>query len=118
LPWLNLLWILGLVLDAVLLRQDVWTTPTVVAKIALSLSEIALAIAMLTGPALLAVTPTTLAGVPLGEAAGTFAQMLNLIPLLVLGILIIVNTIEVVQLVYRLFTRRPSKPGYAPPEAH
>ena len=112
LPWLNLLWILGLVLDVVLLRQNRWTTSTVVAKITLSLAEIALAIAMLTGPALVAVTPAMLATVPLGEAAGMFAQMLNLIPLIVLGILIIANTIEVIQLVFRLFTRRPSKPGF------
>jgi hypothetical protein len=43
-----------------------------------------------------------------------FAQMLNLIPFIVLGIVIIVNTIEVIQLVYRLFTRRPSTPGFGP----
>jgi hypothetical protein len=108
LPWLNLLWVLTLVLDVVLLRTETWTVPTRVAKIVLSLAEIALAIVMLTGPSLVNVTPEVLAGTPLGEAAGTLAGMLNLIPLIVLGVLIIINTIEVGQLIYRLFTPRPA----------
>jgi hypothetical protein len=108
LPWLNLLWLLGVVLDVVLLRQEVWTTATRLSKIGLALGEIALAIAMLTGPALVEVTTAALAGIPLGDAADLFARMLNLIPLLVLGILIIVNTIEVIQLALKLFRRGPA----------
>jgi len=115
LPWLNLLWILGLVLDVVLLRQDAWSAATRIARIALSLAEIALAFVMLTGPALVSVTPGVLTSVPLGDAAGMFAKMLNLIPVLVLGILIIVNSVEVFQMIYRLFVRRPA-PAFPVPK--
>jgi hypothetical protein len=108
LPWLNLLWLLGVVLDVVLLRQEVWTTATRLSKIGLALAEIALAFVMLTGPALVQVSTTALAGIPLGDAAELFASMLNLIPLLVLGILIIANTIEVIQLTLKLFRRGPA----------
>jgi len=108
LPWLNLLWFLSLILDVTLLRQAVWTTYTRVAKIFLSLAGIALAVVMLTGPALVAVTSDMLVSVPLGDAANIIARMLDLLPLLVLGILIIVNSVEVFQMTYRLFTRRPA----------
>jgi hypothetical protein len=119
LPWLNLIWILTLALDVVLLQQDAWRSSTIIAKIGFALGEISLAIVMLMGPALVAATPAMLAAVPLGESTHVVAQVLNGITLLVLGILIIVNTIEVFQLVYRLFTRRPSKPGSgSAPQSH
>lgn len=107
LPWLNTLWLLVLVLDVVLLRAEVWTLSTRLAKIGLSLATIALAYVMLTGPGLVSVTPDALALLPIGDAVGPFTAALDVIPRIVLGIVIIANTVEVFRQVYRLIVRRP-----------
>jgi hypothetical protein len=108
LPWIDLLWLSTLVLDVVLIHAETWTLPARIFRIALSLAEIILAVVMLRGPALVTIAPETLAVVPLGDAAGTLATMLNFLPLLVLGILIIVNTVEIFQQIRRLLARQPA----------
>jgi len=65
---------------------------------------------MLRGPALVSLTPERLAGTPLAESAEFFAKGANLLPTLVLGIVIIVSSIEVAQAIYRLWKSRPSSP--------
>ncbi|HEX9013915.1 MAG TPA: hypothetical protein VF813_10375, partial [Anaerolineaceae bacterium] len=52
LPWLNLLWVLGIGLQLALLRQGRYTPPTRLFTIALKVGGIALAAAMLSGPSL------------------------------------------------------------------
>ena len=73
-------------------------------------SVIALAVMMLRGPDLVALTAEQLAGTPLEEAAQVFTTIGNLIPTLVLTIVIIVSSIEVAQMVYHLLKSRPSTP--------
>lgn len=110
LPWINILFLLQIGLNLYLLRRGIQNTVSRIANILLELADIVLAVVMLRGPALVAMTPEQFAGTPLAEAADFFAKGANLLPLLVLGIVIIVSTIEVAQGVYRLMKSRPSSP--------
>lgn len=110
LPWLNLLFLLQIGFNIYLLRQGWWNTGLRIANGLLELGSIALAIAMLRGPSLVALTAEQLAGTPLEESAHVFVTIGNLIPTLVLTIVIIISSIEVAQTVYRLLKSRPSSP--------
>jgi hypothetical protein len=110
LPWLNILILLQLVFNVYLLRQGVWNITTRIMNILLELGSIALAIVMLRGPDLASLTSGQLAGTPLAESAPLFVTMARLVPTIVLTIVIIVSSIEVAQMVYRLMKDRPSSP--------
>jgi len=108
LPWLNILALLQIVFSVYLLRQGVWNTSMRILNIVLELAGIALAVVMLRGPALAALTSEQLANTPLAESGQVFTTVANLIPTLVLTIIIIISSIEVAQMVYQLMKSRPS----------
>ena len=108
LPWLNILALLQIVFSVYLLRQGVWNTGMRILNIVLELAGIALAVVMLRGPALAALTSEQLANTPLAESGQVFTMVANLIPTLVLTIIIIISSIEVAQMVYQLMKSRPS----------
>ena len=110
LPWLNILILLQLALNMILLRRGWWNTGLRVANIMLELAGIALAIVMLRGPDLASLAPAQLAGTPLEDSAPLFITLANLMPTLVLTIVIIVSSIEVAQMVYKILKSRPSLP--------
>jgi hypothetical protein len=110
LPWINILFLLQILFNIYLLRQGWWSTGLRIVNGLLELGSIALAIAMLRGPDLVALTSEQLAGTPLEESARVFVTIGNLIPALVLTIVIIVSSIEVAQTVYQLMKNRPSSP--------
>ena len=110
LPWLNILILLQLGFNVILLRRGWWSNGLRVANIVLELAGIALAIAMLRGPDLVSLTAAQLAGTPLEDSARLFITLGNLIPILVLTIVIIVSSIEVAQMVYKILKSRPSPP--------
>jgi hypothetical protein len=110
LPWINILFLLKLGFNVYLLRQRVWNTASRIMNIILELGSIALAVMMLRGPALVALTPQQLAGTPLADAAEFFSKGASLLPTLVLTIVIIVSSIEVAQMVYHLLKSRSSTP--------
>ena len=110
LPWINILFLLQIGFNIYLLRQGWWSTGLRIANGLLELGSIALAVAMLRGPDLVALTTEQLAGTPLEESAQVFVTIGNLIPSLVLTIVIIVSSIEVGQTVYRLLKSRPASP--------
>ncbi|HEY5729510.1 MAG TPA: hypothetical protein VIS72_05630 [Anaerolineales bacterium] len=102
LPWINLLGVMQIVFNAYQLRQQVWTTFTRLCNIVIEIGSIALAIVMLKGPSLIDLSAKKFVGTPLAEAADVFTKMFNFLPVVVLGIVIIVSSIEVVQSIYRL----------------
>ena len=110
LPWINILFLLKLGFNVYLLRQGLWNLTSRIANILLEIASIAIAVAMLRGPDLVALTPEQLAGTPLEESARVFTTIGNLIPALVLTIVIIVSSIEVAQMVYHILKNRPSSP--------
>jgi hypothetical protein len=91
LPWINLSGILTIALDIWLLRQGKWGTVTRLMHIGLQIFGIAIAAAMLRGPALLALYPTTVDP----EAGFALTRVLQMMVPVVLGIVIIVSAIEI-----------------------
>lgn len=108
LPWINVLLLLQIGFGVYLLRQGFWNATLRIANIVLELAGIALAVVMLRGPALVALTPEQLAGTPLEGSAQVFTTIMNLVPTLVLTIVIIVSSIEVAQMIYHLVKSKPS----------
>jgi hypothetical protein len=108
LPWINALILLQIGFSVYLLRQGWWNAGLRIVNIVLELAGIALAVVMLKGPDLVALKAEQLAGTPLEGSAQLFTTLGNVIPMLVLTIIIIVSTVEVGQMVYRLLSARPS----------
>lgn len=110
LPWINILGLLEIALSLLLLRQSTWQTWTRISHVVLELGNIALAVAMLRGPSLVALSAADLAGTPLAESAPALVRVAEWIPTLVLTIVIVVASIEVGQTIYRLVKSRPTAP--------
>ena len=110
LPWINILIVLQMGFHLYLLRHGSWNVTSRVANIVLELAQIALAVVMLQGPALIAMTPAQFAGTPLADAAQFFAKGANLLPTLVLAVVIFASSIEVVEMVNHLLKSRSSSP--------
>ena len=110
LPWINILILLQFGFNIFLLRSGWWNNGLRVANIVLELAGIALAVAMLRGPELAAVSPAQLAGTPLEDSAQIFIALARWVPILVLTIVIIVSSIEVAQMVNRILKSRSSAP--------
>lgn len=106
LPWINLIWILEIGLHLLLLRRGEWSVRTRLANIVLNLAGILLAIAMLAGPALVAFNPATFSGTPLEDTISTLSWVMGWVPALVLGILIVVQAVEVIEDTLRLVKGR------------
>jgi hypothetical protein len=108
-PYLTLFWALTIILDIVLLRQGTWNAVTRIFAIGLKLISIIIAAAMLVGPSLIAFTTETLASI-IGDAgaAQILMSLISQIVQIALWIVIIVESIEVVRLVYRLIVRSPA----------
>ncbi len=110
LPWINILILLHIGFNVYMLRQGAWNAASRVANIILELAGMALAVAMLQGPALAAMTPAQFAGTPLVGAADFFAKGANLLPRLVLAVVIFASILEIVEMVNHLLKSRPSAP--------
>ena len=105
LPWINLLGILEIGLNAILLREGHWRTFSRIAELTLKISGIILAAFMLAGPSLVNISAEKLANTPLASASRTLAPLLSLVPIIVLTIILITSTIEVATTIYRMFNR-------------
>jgi hypothetical protein len=110
LPWINILGVLEIALSIILLRQGFWQMWTRITRAVLELGTIALAVAMLRGPSLVALSAADLAGTPLADSAPVLLRVAEWVPTLVLTIVIIVASIEVGQTVYHLVKSRTAAP--------
>jgi len=106
LPWLNILWILGIVQNIFLLRARRWTPSQRIANIALKLLGIGVLVAMLSGPALLDTSAEALAAWQMkDEAIETLMKLLNTILRFALGIGIFGSVVEIIKELYKLIAR-------------
>jgi hypothetical protein len=110
LPWINILFLIEIGLTVYLIRAGVWSIATRIASVIINLAGIALAVAMLRGPALVDLSPGRLAGTPLAESAETLISIGSLIPAIILIIVIIISGIEAAQMLYHILRGRPSPP--------
>lgn len=108
LPWINVLSLLGVLLNLWLLRQGYWNTPTRILSLVLKLSAIALALALLAGPPILAIESASLP-----DALAKLDKLTTLFSFISIPILlamILGEGIEAIQLIRRLFAPRVSMP--------
>jgi hypothetical protein len=109
-PWINLLWILQIGLDVWLLRKGAWEVSTRLVNLAFKLGSIALAYAMLVGPAIIKISTESLAGTPLAEVARELAPLSQFILIPFLIAMIIAPAVEIAQTAYHLLRRRSPAP--------
>lgn len=109
-PWFSALWALEIALNAWVLRDGRWQAATRWFYVILSALGAVLALVMLTGPAILAVTPETLAAM---EQAGFTPDLTNLLDngvqlsvRLVLAFILIGKTVDFGKGLYRLLFQR------------
>ncbi len=105
-PWLNLLWVLTIIMDAILLRRGTWQLGTRIYAILLGAFNIGLAARFMTHIQFL----YTLKGA-LGQlgAEGIIQSVLNQVLVVVFIIVIITSAVKIVQMVWRISrTRLPS----------
>jgi hypothetical protein len=102
-PWLDLLWILTIILDAILLRRGAWQVGTKLLAILLYAFTIGLAASFMTHIQYV----YTLQGA-LGQlgAEGISQSVLNQVLVVVFIIVIIVNAAKIAQMLWRLFNTR------------
>lgn len=111
LPWINVTWILGIGLNAWLLREGRWTPPARWFEIALKVAGIVIAYLLLQGPPILALDAARLIEAGLEQtAAGVLVSMLQQVVTIALAIAVIVGGIEVVKGVYDLLIKSKSRP--------
>jgi hypothetical protein len=106
-PYLTLIWALTIALDIVLLRMGHWNTLARTSSIGLKVIGIIIPAVMMAGPSLLAITADTLTA-SLGDAgeAQILITFLSQLVHLVLWLAIIVGSLDVVRLTYRLITNK------------
>ncbi len=101
LPWLNVIWVLDIVLALALFRTRRWTLPTRLLTILIKALGIGVAAAMLLGPALLDFSAWP---VPQG-AIQTLVSLLNNLVKAGLVVAIIATAVDLIKHLIRLFTR-------------
>jgi hypothetical protein len=111
LPWINVTWLLGIGLNAWLLRQGRWTPAARWFEIALKVAGIVIAYLLLQGPSILALDAAALvkAGLRLSVATIMMSHV-NQVVTIVLAIAVIVGGIEVVKGVYNLLIKKTPRP--------
>ncbi len=105
LPWINALALLHIGLSLVLLREGQWKPYSRAADLALDVAGALLAGFMLTGPSLVDLPASKLAGTPLAPAAGQLAPLFSMLPTMVLTIIVIVTAVDVAKALYRMLSR-------------
>lgn len=111
LPWINAAWILGIALQAWLLRQGRWTPPARWFEMALKVAGVMIAYLLLQGPPILALDAARLveAGVE-QSAAGVLVNMVKQIMTITLAVIMVAGGFEVIKGVYDLLIKKSSRP--------
>jgi hypothetical protein len=104
LPWLNVLWVLQIVLNLFLLRLGRWNLVARLVSIGLKVFGIGITVAMVMGPSLVGITPESLvnANIPAADLLVTLITQAVRIALIVA---IIAGSFEVIRDLYRLVIR-------------
>jgi hypothetical protein len=107
LPWINVVWILQIILQLVLLRRGGWEAVTRWFSIAIQLIGIGIAYALLQEPSIIAFTAETLAGGPLeAQTANMLVLLMTQMAKIALIIAIVVGGFEALRSAYRLITKK------------
>ena len=108
LPWLNIYWVLQIVLDAIVIGRGRWETGTGWFYVAIKAMSVVINLAMLTGPSLIALTAETLAAnSAMGmDAAEILVDMLNQVVKWGLIIAVIAGSVDLIKQAFRLLFQK------------
>ena len=110
LPWINLIFVLTILLNIALIRLGHKNNWTRAGDIFIKLIELILALVMLRGPSLVGLTPQSLAIWRMDPtAASSLVQVFNTIFIVVLVITVIANAADIARDIYRMILR-PDRP--------
>jgi hypothetical protein len=109
-PWINLMSALQIALNLWLLQQGVWRTSTRVAALTLKGGALALAVVMLTGPAILQIASESVIGTPLAEVIDELGTLTGFVTIPLLLAVILGTVVEMGQIGWKLLQPRPSIP--------
>lgn len=103
-PWINLIGGLQIAFNLYQLRQKFWTFYTRLANIIIDIGAVSLVIVMLSGPSLLDLSADKIEGTFVAGASTVVTKVLGFVPEIVLFIVIIVSSIEILQMAFRMFS--------------
>mgnify|MGYP001766929491 FL=1 len=108
LPWLNVVWALQIVLDAIVLGRGRWETGSGWFYVALKAMSVVINLAMLTGPALIGLTAETLAAnSAMGmDVAEILVTLLNEVVKWGLIIAVVAGSIDLIRQAFRLIFQK------------
>ena len=113
-PWMSLILVAGIALNAYLLRQGRWTPAARWTSIATGLGSIVMLGMMISGPALVGFNPadlTRLQGAEAADNAGRLNDGLNLLMRMALSIALVTQVIDMGKMLLRLIGSRVSLPA-------
>ncbi len=106
-PYINIVLIAEILLDIYLLRNAIWTRLTRVGKVIIEAASLTLTVLILRTPNIIAFSAETLTGGPFPpEQAEVFVTIATYMFPIIMVIVIIIQSIELVKAVYRLFKMR------------
>ena len=108
LPFINIVWVAEIIMNAMLLRAGRWDIPTRLLSIAVKIMQIAIGIFLLAGPSILAFSPESLraSGVFDPEAARILGTMAQQGVRVMIAFITIMTGVEMVKHILRLFQPR------------
>ncbi len=108
LPFINIVWVAEIVMNAILLRAGRWELSTRLLAIAIKIMQIAIGIFLLAGPSILAFSPESLqtAGVFDPEAARILGTMAQTGVRILIAFITLMTGVEMVKHILRLFQPR------------
>ena len=106
-PWITAYAILDIALDLYLIRKGFWDTYAVLAKIFINIFKIAVTFAILTGPAVLTISPTALDMLNLSArtTAEVLSKILNIGLDVLLGLSIFGTVVDSIKRLYEAFIK-------------
>jgi len=111
LPFWNVICALQIGLNVYLLRSGTWQTSTRIVSLTLKLATAILALFMLIGPAIIAITPQAVAGTPMSTLSPALLKTLSGFVLIPFFLAIFISTVvESIQIIHQLINRRLPAP--------
>jgi hypothetical protein len=106
LPWINIMGILGIGFNAFMLSQTGWKPASRILDMIVDVAGAVLTVVILTTPGIISITPETLIGMGITEAAAILTRLLGFVPMIIMAVVVVVTIVKVVQTSIGLFKGR------------
>jgi hypothetical protein len=103
LPWINIMGILQIGLNAFMLGQTGWKPATRIINMLVDVAGTVLTVVILKTPGIISITPETLIAMGITEAVGILTQLFGFVPLIIIAVVVVITIVEVIQTSIELF---------------